>query len=783
YFPYSEKERLLTLQEILKSSMIGQRIKETTRGTGTAIVYDHQKHHHRGLIRELMIKRIVKNKATVADMATGIDMKLTDGVVIDRAVTNIVMVVTDTENVVRRRGVSKISRFGANIILILTGHQAKADTRIITHVLHVTFMGNFILERRVTRLLVLSLNVERLEIWLKIVRKGAYGCILGSCRLVTTLTGRITDEIRQNKYNRNNGNRRNSGRGNPRGSGNDGDAQPTNIHVWLERFRKEKPQTFSSSSTPVEEENWISHIEKIFVVLGCDDQFKARLLTLQEILKSFVIGQIIKETTRGTEMAMVYDHQKHHHKGLIRELMIEGIVTNMETVVDMATGTDMALIDGVVIDRAVTDMVMVVTDTKMVVRRRGVTKISRTTDACFECGEVGHLAKDCKKGSTSRRGKRFVHGVPFRFVCSIMHLAIYDLICKERMVHPSTGSCRLVTTLTARITDEICQNENNGNNGNRRNSRHGNPGGSGNDGDAQPTDIHVWLERFRKEKPQTFSSSSTPVEAENWISHIKKIFEYFPYSEKERHREEQAKHFKWGLNDFVLILNIEFTDVAQVANAARNIEIFRDRSKNKGDNKRDRDGHHMATGTYMALTDGVVIDRAVTNMVMVVTRGERVLKPRTAEPNRTDPITEIINIKEPRTKPRVQNSVRIGSVPIRNRGSRYICSPLVVTDTEMVVRRRGVTKISRFGANIIVVLTGHQARADTRIITHVPHVTFVGNFTLERRVTRLLVLALNVERLGIWLKIVRKVVRAAWEKDLVRFRLRFDFNFADEILF
>ncbi|GKB23850.1 putative nucleotidyltransferase, ribonuclease H, partial [Tanacetum coccineum] len=216
-----------------------------------------------------------------------------------------------------------------------------------------------------------------------------------------------------------------------------------------------------------------------------------------------------------------------------------------------------------------------------------------------------------------------------------------------------------------------------------RNARRVNTGGSGNDGDAQPTDIHVWLERFQKQKPQTFSSASTPVEAENWIAHIEKIFEvlecddqfkarlvtyklegdahswwraykqakggdayvatlswndfrdifflqYFPYSEKEKcereyksirqlpeetstdfmkrflrlagflgakagTQEEQAKHFKWGLNDFVLdrILNTEFTDVAQVANAARNIEIFRDRSKNEGNNKRDRDGHRI----------------------------------------------------------------------------------------------------------------------------------------------------------------------------------------------
>ncbi|GKB49875.1 zinc finger, CCHC-type, retrotransposon gag domain protein [Tanacetum coccineum] len=241
----------------------------------------------------------------------------------------------------------------------------------------------------------------------------------------------------------------------------------------------------------------------------------------------------------------------------------------------------------------------------------------------------------------------------------------------------------LLPTLTARITDEIRQNENNENNGNQRNSRRRNPRGSGNDGDAQPTDIHVWLERFRKEKPQTFSSASTPVEAENWIAHIEKIFkvlgcddqfkarlatyklegdahswwraykqakggdayvatlswndfrdifflQYFPYSEKERcereyksirqlpeetstdfmkrflrlagflgakagTQEEQAKHFKWGLNDFVLdrILNTEFTDVAQVANAARNFEIFRDRLKNKGNNKRDRYGQRI----------------------------------------------------------------------------------------------------------------------------------------------------------------------------------------------
>ncbi|GKC51776.1 putative reverse transcriptase domain-containing protein [Tanacetum coccineum] len=236
----------------------------------------------------------------------------------------------------------------------------------------------------------------------------------------------------------------------------------------------------------------------------------------------------------------------------------------------------------------------------------------------------------------------------------------------------------LLPTLTARITIEICQNQNNGNNSNRRNGRR-----RGNNGDAQCTNIHVWLERFMKQKPQSFSSASTLVEAENWIAHIEKIFEvlgcddefksrlatyklegdahswwraykqakggdafvttlawndfcdifflqYFLYSEKEKYeqeyksirqldgetstefmkkfltlagflgakvgtKEEHAKNFKYGLSDFILdkIVKTEFTDVAQVANAARNIKILRDRSGQEGNNKRNIDGHRI----------------------------------------------------------------------------------------------------------------------------------------------------------------------------------------------
>ncbi|GJU70414.1 hypothetical protein Tco_1256673 [Tanacetum coccineum] len=59
-------------------------------------------------------------------------------------------------------------------------------------------------------------------------------------------------------------------------SGSGGNPPPVTIHTWLERFNKQKPRTFEKAVTPVDAENWIAHMEKIFDVMGCDDVFKAR---------------------------------------------------------------------------------------------------------------------------------------------------------------------------------------------------------------------------------------------------------------------------------------------------------------------------------------------------------------------------------------------------------------------------------------------------------------------------------------------------------------------------
>nr|GFB49755.1 zinc finger, CCHC-type, retrotransposon Gag domain protein [Tanacetum cinerariifolium] len=57
-----------------------------------------------------------------------------------------------------------------------------------------------------------------------------------------------------------------------------GNPPPVTIHTWLERFNKQKPHLFEKATAPVDADNWISHMEKIFDVMGCEDAFKTRLV-------------------------------------------------------------------------------------------------------------------------------------------------------------------------------------------------------------------------------------------------------------------------------------------------------------------------------------------------------------------------------------------------------------------------------------------------------------------------------------------------------------------------
>nr|GFC11107.1 zinc finger, CCHC-type, retrotransposon Gag domain protein [Tanacetum cinerariifolium] len=121
-------------------------------------------------------------------------------------------------------------------------------------------------------------------------------------------------------------------------------------------------------------------------------------------------------------------------------------------------------------------------------------------------------------------------------------------------------------------------------------------GGGGGGGDAIPHGIHVWIERFTKLKPLAFRSTATPAEAEDWITHMEKEYmERFTRLASfvravAGDAQRQARHFKWGLKKWVLdrIVNTDYTNVVQVAAAARNIELLHE---SVNSNKRDRDGN------------------------------------------------------------------------------------------------------------------------------------------------------------------------------------------------
>nr|GFC91326.1 zinc finger, CCHC-type, retrotransposon Gag domain protein [Tanacetum cinerariifolium] len=49
-----------------------------------------------------------------------------------------------------------------------------------------------------------------------------------------------------------------------------GNPPPVTIHTWLEHFNMQRPHSFKKATAPVDAENWISHMEKIFDVMGCE---------------------------------------------------------------------------------------------------------------------------------------------------------------------------------------------------------------------------------------------------------------------------------------------------------------------------------------------------------------------------------------------------------------------------------------------------------------------------------------------------------------------------------
>nr|GEY46947.1 hypothetical protein [Tanacetum cinerariifolium] len=100
-----------------------------------------------------------------------------------------------------------------------------------------------------------------------------------------TLLPQIREEIREEFR---------TGSGSSNASGN---PTPVTIHTWLERFNKQKPHSFEKATTSVDAENWISHMEKIFDVMGYEDAFMTRLAVYKFEGNAHSIRQTSTETS------------------------------------------------------------------------------------------------------------------------------------------------------------------------------------------------------------------------------------------------------------------------------------------------------------------------------------------------------------------------------------------------------------------------------------------------------------------------------------------------------
>nr|GFC56390.1 zinc finger, CCHC-type, retrotransposon Gag domain protein [Tanacetum cinerariifolium] len=113
---------------------------------------------------------------------------------------------------------------------------------------------------------------------------------------------------------------------------------------------------------------------------------------------------------------------------------------------------------------------------------------------------------------------------------------------------------------------------------------------------------------FNKQKPHSFEKATVPVDAENWISHMEKFFDVMGCEDAFKTRLAVYK-FEGALEEGVSfhtsdkstlnhLMCMSYTDVAQVANVARNYEILheRDDKDTERPDKRQRSGdRHQPT--------------------------------------------------------------------------------------------------------------------------------------------------------------------------------------------
>nr|GEZ62425.1 hypothetical protein [Tanacetum cinerariifolium] len=412
-----------------------------------------------------------------------------------------------------------------------------------------------------------------------------------------------------------------------------GNPPPVTIHTWLERFNKQKPYSFEKATAPVDAENWISHMEKIFDVMGCEDAFKTRLAvcwhrggaceelsvgssqaTLNHLMcMSYTDVAQVSNAARNYEILHERDdkdterpdkrqrssdrhqptsqqssHRSHghnndrhgsdrrggndNHRGSNNNNYSSSNNKNSGNGRDQryrGHQSNRSANSGSQQSRGPSEGYSYPVCTTCGRRHQG--ECRRAAGTCFKCGQAGHLQKDYKKNTTTSTsgqadkksgasGRVFAitegqaantsgtitdtlfiygHAVFVLFDTGATHSVISStfasritttpklldhVLCistpmQDSMVNTRTDADlssavqNALQTLLPQIREEIREEF-------RTGSESSNAGGN-----PPPVTIHTWLERFNKQKPHSFEKATVLVDAENWISHMEKIFD------------------------------------------------------------------------------------------------------------------------------------------------------------------------------------------------------------------------------------------------------------------